>query len=170
MHKNEAIAHATPSDPFLSDTIFIILIATLTIIILLFCLGLFCLCRRTTKRNISPSFDGGSYVGLNEHSFEQPMGNYQQRISKYENNIPYITNISSPSIQTRTSINHPPPLINDRILLPQTVALHHTAKQRVKINKKKLKKKRVGFCCCNSKQTPSSSTVNARTRMQRNEM
>jgi hypothetical protein len=169
MHKNEVIAQATRSDPFLSDTIFIILIATLTIIILLFCLGLFCLCRRTTKRNISPSFDGGSYTGLNEHSFDQPIRNYQQRLSKYENNIPYITDISSPSIQTRESINHPSPLMNDRILLPQTVALHHTAKQKAKMSKNKLKKKRIGFCCCNSKQI-SSTTVNARTRIQRNEI
>jgi len=152
MHQNEVIAHANASDPFLSDTIFIIIIATLTIIILLFCLGLFCLCRRTTQRNISPSFDGGSYAGLNGHSFEVPFpSDDQHRISKYENNI------SSSSIQTRSSRN-------DRILLPQTVALHHTAKQKVQISKNKLKKKRVGFCCCcHSKQTP-------RTRIKRNEM
>jgi len=164
MHQNEVIAHATASDPFLSDTIFIILIATLTIIILLFCLGLFCLCRRTTKRNISPSFDGGSYAGLNDHSFEMPINDYQQRNVKYENDIP------SSSIQTRPSINQPI-LTNDRILLPQSVALHQTAKQKIKMNNKKLKKKRVGFCscCCNSKQTPSR-TINARTRIQSNEM
>jgi hypothetical protein len=150
MHQNEVIAHANASDPFLSDTIFIIIIATLTIIILLFCLGLFCLCRRTTQRNISPSFDGGSYTELNGHSFQAPFASDDQhRISKYENNI------------SSSSINHP------RIFLPQTVALHHTAKQKVQLSKNKLKKKRVGFCCCcHSKQT----TANTRTRIKRNEM
>lgn len=152
MHQNEVIAHATVSKPLLSDTIFIIIIATLTIIILLFCLGLFCLCRRTTKRNISPSFDGNSYVGLNEHSFEIPIDDYQQQqISKYENNI---------SIPIK-------PSINDRILLPQTVALHHTAKQKVQMNKNKLKKKRAGFCCCRCHSNQTSST---RTRIKRNEI
>jgi hypothetical protein len=166
MHQNEVIAHATASDPFLSDTIFIILIAILAIIILLFCLGLFCLCRRTTKRNISPSFDGRSYIGLNGQSFEIPIGNYQQQMSKYENDIPYINNISSLSTQTRSSINHPT-LTNDGILLPQPIVLHHKAKQKVTINKNKLKRKRIGFCCCNSKQT-RSTTVNGRTRIKEN--
>jgi hypothetical protein len=169
MHYNEVNAQTNTSDPFLSDTIFIILITTLTIIILLFCLGLFCLCRRTTKRNISPSFDGGSYAGLNEHSFEMPIGAYQQRISKYENDSPYRNEMSSSSIHPKFSINHLP-LTNDGILLPQTVALHHTAKQKAKITKRKLKKKRVGFCCCHSQEKTPSSTINARTRMKRNDM
>jgi hypothetical protein len=156
MHKNEVIAHATAPNSILSDTIFIILITTLTIIILLFCLGLFCLCRRTKKRNISPSFDGGSYAGLNDHSFAIPIDyqQQQQENSKYENNIPLS------SIQTSSSINQP---------LLQPIVLHQTEKQKMKINKNKLKKKRIGFCCCNSKQTQLTK-VNARTRMINNEM
>jgi len=163
MHQNEVIAHATASNSILSDTIFIILITTLTIIILLFCLGLFCLCRRTKQRNISPSFDGGSYAGLNGHSFAIPIDDHQQQQnSKYENNIPLS------SIQTSSLINQPT-LTNDRIPLLQPTALHQTIKQKMKINNKKLKKKRIGFCCCNSKQT-QLTTVNARTRMINNEM
>lgn len=158
MHQNRVIAHVTASNSFLSDTIFIILIATLTIIILLFCLGLFCLCRRTTKRNISPSFDGGSYAAVNGRSFGIPMDNDQQRNSKYENNIPLTTDLPSSSSMNR------PLSTNDQIPLSSTVALHHTARQKIQINNKKLKKKRVGFCCCNSKRTPST-TVNARTRI-----
>jgi hypothetical protein len=168
MHQNQVIAHATASNRFLSDTIFIILIATLTIIILLFCLGLFCLCRRTTKRNISPSFDDGSYEGFNGHSVAMPIDDYQHRNSKHENNIPYSIDRPSSSIQTRSPINQPG-LINDGTLLSQSVALHHTLKQKLPINNKKLKKKRVGFCCCTSKQTPST-TINARTRMRNNEI
>ncbi len=164
MHQNRVIAHATASNSFFSDTIFIILIATLTIIILLFCLGLFCLCRRTTKRNISPSFDGSSYAELNGRSYEIPIDNYQQRKTKYENNIPLITDRQSSSIQIKSLTNPSLPTTNDNILLPQTFALHHTARQKIPINNKKLKKKRVGFCCCNSQRTPST-TVNARTRM-----
>ncbi|CAF0808292.1 unnamed protein product [Adineta steineri] len=165
MHQNEVIAHATASNPFLSDTIFIIIIATLTIIILLFCFGFFCLCRRTTKRNISPSFYGSSYTGLHGHSFTIPIDDddyHHQQISNHKNDI------SSSSIQTKPSINHPS-LMNDRILLPQTVALHHTAKQKAQISKNKLKKKRVGFCCCTSKKT-KSTIVNAQTRIKRNDM
>jgi hypothetical protein len=155
MHQNQVIdAHANASNPFLSDTIFIILIATLIIIILLFCLGLFCLCRRTTKRNISPSFDDGSYAELNGHSFGIPIDNYQQQNSKYENNIPLINELPSMN-QPRST--------NDQIPLSSTVALHHSTRPKVQINNQKLKKKRAGFCCCNSKRTPST-TVNARTR------
>jgi hypothetical protein len=159
MHQNRInAAHATSSSPFLSDTIFIILIATLIIIILLFCLGLFCLCRRTTKRNISPSFDGSSYAELNGHSFGIPIDNYQQRKSKDENHIPLINDLPS-----STPMNQPRS-INDQIPSSPTVALHHTARQKVQINNQKLKKKRVGFCCCNSKRS-LSTTVNARTRI-----
>ncbi|CAF4307466.1 unnamed protein product [Rotaria sp. Silwood2] len=169
MHQNEVIAQTTISDRFLSDTIFIILIATLTIIILLFCLGLFCLCRRTNKRNISPSFDDASYIGLNEHSLEIPIGNYQQQISKYENDISYMNDIPSSSIQTKSFINHPS-LINNDI-----ISLHNTIKQKPKINDKKLKKKRLGnysYCCycCKSKQKFSSTKMNERNRMKRNEI
>lgn len=151
MHQNEVIAHATASDPFLSDTIFIIIIATLTIIILLFCLGLFCLCRRTTKRNLSPSFDGGTYAGLYGQSFAMPADDYQAATGKYENDL------SSPS-----PIHHPSSALTDRIPLPQTVALHHTAKQRVQLSKTKLKKKRVGgcCCCCNSTRAPAAPRRN----------
>ncbi|UJR27504.1 hypothetical protein I4U23_008788 [Adineta vaga] len=156
MHQNEVIAHATASDPFLSDTIFIIIIATLTILILLFCFGLFCLCRRTTKRNISPSFDGGTYSGLYGQSFVVPMDDNQQEFSPYEHDV-------SPS-----PINHPS-VLNDRIVLPQTVALHHTAKQKAHISQNKLKKKRAGFCCCNSNRTPST-VVNTQTRIKRNQI
>ena len=168
MHRNEVIAQATASEPFLSDTIFIILIATLTIIILFFCLGLFCLCRRTSKRNISPSFDGAPYAGLNEHSIEIPIGDRQQHISNYENNISYINDDSPLSIPVRSSINHPS-LVNDRIVSPHTIALHRTAKQKTHMNEKTIKKKRLGFCCCNTKRT-LSTRVNQRTRMKRNEL
>ncbi len=150
MHQNEVIAHATASDPFFSDTIFIILIATLTIIILLFCLGLFCLCRRTTKRNISPSFDDGSYTGLNGQSFPLPIDDHQQQSSKHENDIPLSINQCT--------------LTNEQIPLVKPAVLHQTAKQKLQINNKKLKKKRVGFCCCNPKRTPST-IINARTRI-----
>ncbi|CAF0804769.1 unnamed protein product [Adineta ricciae] len=150
MHQNEVIAHATASDPFLSDTIFIIIIATLTILILLFCFGLFCLCRRTTKRNISPSFDGTAYSGLYGQSFVLPDDHYQQQA-----NLPFEHDISSSS------------MLNERSLLPQTIALHHTAKQKAQQSQKKLKKKRVGFCCCNSNGT-RSTTISGQTRVKRN--
>ncbi|CAF4638953.1 unnamed protein product [Rotaria sp. Silwood1] len=168
MHQNEVIAQTTRSDRFLSDTIFIILIATLTIIILLFCLVLFCLCRRTTKRNISPSFDGACYIGLNEHSLEIPCDNDQQRISKYENDLSYINDIPSSYIQTKSSINHPSLINNDRI------SLHNVIKQKSKINEKNLKRKRLNnccYCCCSNSKTKSSSTkINKRNRMKRNEI
>ncbi|CAF0924979.1 unnamed protein product [Rotaria sordida] len=166
MHQNEVIGQTPISDRFLSDTIFIILITTLTIIILFFCLGLFCLCRRTNKRNISPSFDGASYIGLNEHSLDIPMDNYQQQISKYENDISYINDIPSSLMQTKSSINHPSLINNDRI------SLHNTIKHKSKINEKKLKKKRLGNCCCcyNSKKQSLSTKINERNRMRRNEI
>lgn len=165
MHQNKVIAHATTSNPFLSDTIFIILIATLTVIILLFCLGLFCLCRRSTKRNISPSFDGSSYVGLNSHSFTIPIDDHyyphqQQQQQQQQTSKPYITDIP-----LRSSINQAT-MTNDPNLSIQPAVLHQTLKQKFPMNNKKLKKKRVGFCCCcrqNSKQT-QLKTINARTR------
>ena len=158
MHHNEVMNRTTVSEPFLSDTIFIILIAILTIIILLFCFGLFCLCRRTNKRNISPSFDGATYARLNEHSLEIPIGNIQQRTSQYDNKISYINDTSPLSLQTKSSISHSP-LINDRNSLSKAIDLHRTAKYKVRTNEKKLKRKRVNLCCCNSNPTSSARVV-----------
>ena len=174
LHHNEALAHvATASEPFLSDTIFIILIATFTILILLFCFGLFCLCRRTTRRNISPSFDGGSYARVNDHSLETPAigsGN------NYENDHhPQLGTMVSSSISGRPSINHHP-LSNDGIVFPQTVPLHNHGQQRVKstATKKKLKKKRLGSragggCCC-CRRGSDSARIHARSRMNRTDL
>lgn len=164
MHQNEVIAQTTVSNRSLSDIIFIILIASLTVIILLLCFGLFCLCRRTTKRNVSPSFDGAGYVGLNEHSLEIPYSNYQQHISKSENDIPYINDVLSSSIQPKSSINHPSSMINDRIPLQQTIDLHN----RKKTKPKKLKKKRICCCCyCNNTKVASSKKFNERNRLKK---
>jgi hypothetical protein len=154
------MAHAASAstDPMLSETSFIILIATLTILILLFCFGLFCFCRRRTRRNLSPSFDGGTYAGLNEHSLEIPIGP-----STYEPDLP-----SSSSPTAGSSINHHP-LTNDAIILPQSVALHRAAQEKMKLNQKKLKKKRLGCCgCCMNSPHAASSPRHARTRMKRN--
>ena len=163
LHENSltAHAHAAATKPFLSDTIFIFLIATLTLIILLLCLGLFCLCRRTSKRNISPSFDGGSYAGLNGQSFDLPTDDYELRHSKDENQISFLPNHSSSSMPIRTSSKR---ILtnNEPISSPQNVALHRTIRSKYATNKK-LKKKRTGFCCCKSKQK-SPMIVNARTR------
>lgn len=163
MHQNEVIGHTATSNPFLSDTIFIILIATLTVIILLFCLGLFCLCRRSTKRNVSPSFDGSSYdAGLNGHSFAIPIDDpHQQQQQQQQTSRPYITDILSSSNPPRSSINQAT-MTNDRSPLIQPAVLHQTLKQKLPINNKKIKKKRAGCCCCNSKQA-SLKTINART-------
>ena len=172
LHHNEAIAHvATASEPFLSDTIFIILIATFTILILLFCFGLFCLCRRTTRRNISPSFDSGSYARVDGHSLETPAISSD---NNYENDHPQLgTMLSSSSVSGRPAINHRP-LSNDGIVFPQAVPLHNRAHQRVKPNttKKKLKKKRLGSragggCCCRG---TDSATIHARSRMNRTDL
>ena len=167
---NGESAAASASKAFLSDTMFIFLIATLTLIILLFCLGLFCLCRRTSKRNLSPSFDGGSYAGLNGQAFDLPTNDYdeeqqqqRQRHSKDDAHIPFLPNRSSSSIPTRTSTNRRLTK-NDLISSPQNLALHRTIRTKFPaIKDKKLKKKRTGFCCCKS-QARSSVTVNARAR------
>lgn len=163
LHENSlsTYAHAATTKPFLSDTIFIFLIATLTLIILLLCLGLFCLCRRTSKRNISPSFDGGSYAGLNGQSFDLPTDDYEPRHSKDENHISFLPNHSSSSIPIRTSSKR---ILtnNEPMSSSQNLALHRTIRSKYSANKK-LKKKRIGFCCCKS-QPKSTMTVNARTR------
>ena len=163
---NQIMAHAAPAstDPILSETSFIILIATLTILILLFCFGLFCFCRRRTRRNLSPSFDGGTYAGVNEQSLEIPIGS-----SNYEPDRVHFTDLpSSSSPTTGSSINHHP-LTNDAIILPQSVALHRAAQEKMKLNQKKLKRKRLGCCsCCMNSPHSASSTRNARTRMKRN--
>ena len=160
------MAHAAPAstDPMLSETSFIILIATLTILILLFCFGLFCFCRRRTRRNLSPSFDGGTYAGLNEHSLEIPIGP-----SNYEPDRLHFADVPSSFQPTAgSSINHHP-LTNDAIILPQSVALQRAAQQRMKLNQKKLKKKRLGCCgCCMNSPHSASPTINGRTRMKRN--
>lgn len=151
MHKNMIMAHGTRSDSFLSDTIFIILIVTLTIIILLFCLGLLCFCRRSTKHHISPSFDSSSYMKLNRHSVEMSK-------EKAQNNNPL--KIHQPFISN-------PIKIDDKPIRLTTPDLHRTIKQIIPMNDKKLKKKRAGCCCscCHRTKDRSSMTINARTRI-----
>lgn len=136
-HRLEAHA-STSSNPLLTETSLIILICSTTIVILLFCLALVCLCRRHMRRTISPSVDTGYPTFFTE--------NHPENLSeRFDFNIP----------TTRTS--------------PKKMCAIRKSSPHLTKPIRKIKKKRLGGCCCYGQRRTygKSKTIKPRTQSPR---
>jgi hypothetical protein len=159
MHDNRTLTRTVTStvNTTLSETSFIILLNTLTILLLLLCIGLFFLCRRHTRRHISPSFDSNSYIDANEHSLNMTIGSSKYELGQFQDDD---HRFSSLPIEPISDCRQQQSIVSQSTVIDEKKRSHR---------KVKLKKKRIGHCCCTNTSRSSSRTINGRTRRNNNE-